>query len=78
MSSVKPIFLLADSQLLFWREESGELFLARARQLLEADTQDRPFKAAYLGASNGDAPEFYQLFEAAMGEIGRASCRERV
>lgn len=75
MSTVKPIFLLADSQLLFWREESGEPFLARARRLLEADGGERPFKAAYLGASNGDAPEFYQLFEAAMGEIGIRDCR---
>lgn len=79
MSTVKPIFLLADSQLLFWREESGEPFLARARQLLEADGPadgDTPsFKAAYLGASNGDAPEFYQLFEAAMAEIGIRDCR---
>lgn len=75
MSTVKPIFLLADSQLLFWREENGEPFLARARRLLEADAGDRSFKAAYLGASNGDAPEFYQLFEAAMEEIGIRDCR---
>lgn len=79
MSTVKPIFLLADSQLLFWREESGEPFLARARRLLEADGppdgETRPFKAAYLGASNGDAPEFFQLFESAMGEIGIRDCR---
>lgn len=75
MSTVKPIFLLADSQLLFWHEENGEPFLARARRLLEADGGDRSFKAAYLGASNGDAPEFYQLFESAMGEIGIADCR---
>lgn len=75
MSNVKPIFLLADSQLLFWREESGDPFLARARRLLESDGEDRSFKAAYLGASNGDAPEFYQLFEAAMGEIGIVDCR---
>jgi hypothetical protein len=75
MSTVKPIFLLADSQLLFWREESGEPFLARARALLDADGETRAFKAAYLGASNGDAPEFYQLFVAAMEEIGIRDCR---
>src|SRR5690349_4947937 len=75
MSTVKPILLLADSQLLFWREESGEPFLARARALLEADGPVRPYKAAYLGASNGDAPEFYQLFVAAMEEIGIRDCR---
>lgn len=75
MPTVKPIFLLADSQLLFWREEGGEPFLARARKLLEADGDTRPFKAAYLGASNGDAPEFYQLFVSAMEEIGIRDCR---
>ncbi len=75
MSTIKPIFLLADSQLLFWREESGEPFLARARKLMELDAPDRPFKAAYLGASNGDAPEFYDLFASAMSEIGILDCR---
>lgn len=75
MSTVKPIFLLADSQLLFWHDENGEPFLTRARQLLEADGGDRSFKAAYLGASNGDAPEFYQLFESAMREIGIVDSR---
>lgn len=75
MSTVKPIFLLADSQLLFWREENGEPFLARAHALLEADEPGKVYKAAYLGASNGDAPEFYQLFVAAMQEIGIWNCR---
>lgn len=27
-------------------------------------------RAAYLGASNGDAPEYYSIFEAAMGAAG--------
>src|SRR5215210_4406686 len=75
MSTIKPIFLLADSQLLFWHEEGEEPFLARARKLLEADDPGKEFKAAYLGASNGDAPEFYELFVAAMGEIGLRDCR---
>jgi peptidase S51-like protein len=77
-ATIKPIFLLADSQLLFWREEGGELFLARARRLIEEDKPDDPGnhpKAAYLGASNGDAPEFFDLFVAAMGEIGIHDCR---
>ena len=75
MATIKPIFLLADSQLLFWREETGEPFLARARWLLEEDEPGKSFKAAYLGASNGDAPEFYELFVAAMAEIGIKDCR---
>ncbi|MDP9122468.1 MAG: Type 1 glutamine amidotransferase-like domain-containing protein, partial [Acidobacteriota bacterium] len=72
-TTIKPIFLLADSQLLFWREE-GKLFLERARELLDEDEPGKTLKAAYLGASNGDAPEFYELFLAAMAEIGIADC----
>lgn len=63
---MKPIFLLADSQLLFWREH-GEL-------LLEAKLRERT-KAAYVGASNGDDPEFYALFVAAMEGLGIFDCR---
>jgi len=76
-STIKPIFLLADSQLLFWRED-GEAFLARVRKLLEEDQPEEPgkaWKAAYVGASNGDAPEFYDLFVAAMDEAGIHDCR---
>ena len=80
MSTIKPIFLLADSQLLFWRAEEG-LFLARARALLDAEDEaaergGRAPRAAYLGASNGDAPEFYELFVAAMEQIAIADCRQ--
>jgi hypothetical protein len=74
-TSIKPIFLLADSQLLFWRDEEGHRFLDRARALIDADEPGRPPKAAYLGASNGDAPEFFDLFLAAMAEIGIHDCR---
>jgi len=74
-TSIKPIFLLADSQLLFWRDEEGRRFLERARALIEADAPGRPIKAAYLGASNGDASELYELFLAAMAEIGVRDCR---
>jgi Peptidase family S51 len=79
VSTIKPIFLLADSQLLFWRDE-GELFLGRARALIDADAAaehaGRSPRAAYLGASNGDAPEFYQLFLAAMDQIDVHDCRQ--
>jgi hypothetical protein len=73
-STIKPIFLLADSQLLFWRED-GEPFLARARRMLEEDEPGKAWKGAYVGASNGDAPEFYDLFVAAMDEAGIHDCR---
>lgn len=73
--SVKPIFLLADSQLLFWRDEGGHYLLDRARELLHEGDPDATLKAAYLGASNGDVPEFYDLFVAAMAEVGIRKCR---
>jgi hypothetical protein len=73
--TLKPIFLLADSQLLFWRDEEGKRFLERARALIEADAPGGRPKAAYMGASNGDAPEFFDLFLAAMAEIGIQDCR---
>lgn len=63
--SVKPLYLFADSQILFWKPE-GEPFLARVRDRLMASSP----LAAYVGASNGDDPAFYSIFEAAMDEVG--------
>lgn len=71
MEAIKPIFLFADSQLLFWRESEGELFLERARKTLETDTP----KCAYVGASNGDVLDFYHLFRGAMEGIGLTDTR---
>ncbi len=68
---VQPIFLFADSQLLFWRPED-ELFLQRIKDPLDGDAP----RAAYVGASNGDQPEFYALFEGAMDGIGITDCRQ--
>ena len=70
-SPLHPIVLLADSQLLFWRRDNGELFLRRLRRGIDAE---RP-RAAYLGASNGDQPEFFELFRGAMEGIGLTECR---
>src|SRR6185369_17801126 len=64
---MKSIFLLADSQLLFWRE-NGRLLIERLA------TSER-MKAAYVGASNGDNPDFYALFVAAMEGVGICDCR---
>ncbi|HEX2079883.1 MAG TPA: Type 1 glutamine amidotransferase-like domain-containing protein [Longimicrobium sp.] len=64
-----PLFLLADSQLLFWPEEEGP-FADR----IAAAAPAAP-RAAYLGASNGDNPDFYSIFLAAMERIGPAECR---
>jgi cyanophycinase-like exopeptidase len=65
-----PLFLLADSQLLFWGDEDGP-FIER----IAAFTGPGAPRAAYLGASNGDDPDFYGLFVAAMEGIGPAECR---
>jgi peptidase E len=65
---LNPIFLLADSELLF-RRENGHLLLERV-----ARTRHR-MKAAYVGASNGDNPDFYAIFVAAMEGVGLFDCR---
>lgn len=69
-SSLQPIFLLADSQLLFWRE-SGQLVFERAIK----DSARERLRAAYVGASNGDHPDFYAIFVAAMEGMDIFDCR---
>lgn len=66
----KSIFLLADSELLFWREQ-GRLLLDRVIKECKRDH----LKAAYIGASNGDHPDFYAIFVAAMEGVGVSDCR---
>jgi cyanophycinase len=62
-----PLYLLADSQLLFWKQR-GKLLLEGVREtLLDANPT-----AVYIGASNGDNREFYSIFEAAMDAAGFA------
>lgn len=63
---LQPLYLLADSQPLFGMRR-GRLLLEAA---LDGLTQERPLSAAYIGASNGDQPEFYEIFEAAMDAVG--------
>jgi len=67
---IKPLYLLADSQLLFWKSESGSLV-----ERIRADLDTANPKAAYVGASNADQPEFYSLFVAAMEGMGITNCR---
>src|SRR6476661_7276575 len=67
---VKPLYLLADSQLLFWKG-NGDSLAERIREELETVTP----RAAYVGASNGDQQEFYSLFIAAMETMGVSNCR---
>jgi len=71
--TIQPILLLADSQLLFHRDDSGHPFGDRVREWLE--TPPAGAKAAYLGASNGDQPEYFELFAGAMAQVGLTDCR---
>ncbi|MCV7309894.1 Type 1 glutamine amidotransferase-like domain-containing protein [Mycobacterium paraffinicum] len=66
MPQQQPLYLLADSQLLFWKQRDRLLLEAAVDGLARAN----PLSAAYIGASNGDRPEFYGIFEAAMDAIG--------
>jgi Peptidase family S51 len=67
---IKPLYLLADSQLLFWKGDSDSL-----AEKLHADLGTSNPKAAYVGASNGDQPEFFSLFQGAMEAMGITNCR---
>ena len=67
---IKPLYLLADSQLLFWQGD-GPSLPERIRAELPSDHP----KAAYIGASSGDRQEFYDLFVAAMEGMGITQCR---
>lgn len=69
-SDFKPLYLFADSQLLFWKRR-GRLLLG---EIVEAAATDAP-RAVYIGASNGDRPEFYEIFTAAMQSAGIADHR---
>lgn len=76
-----PVYLLADSRPLFGSQRPGGPVGAPASgrslaERLRADLEDRAaaggeaLAAAYLGASNGDEPAFYEIFEAAMDQLG--------
>lgn len=67
---LKPMYLFADSQLLFWHTETG-MFLDTIREMIDVEAP----RAAYIGASNGDQTDFYQLFLASMEGIGVVDCR---
>lgn len=68
--TVKPIYLFADSRPLFLKIDEKP-FLASVRHFIEAENP----RAAYIGASNGDDPVYYSIFEAAMENIGIRDCK---
>ena len=65
-----PLFLLADSQPLF-RGDDGATLIDR----IVAHTGPGAPRAAYVGASNDDNPDYYSIFLAAMDRLGPAECR---
>jgi cyanophycinase len=67
---IKPLYLLADSQLLFWKTGGDSL-----AERIQADLDSGKSSAAYVGASNGDQPEFYNLFVGAMESMQISDCR---
>ncbi|GAB4195573.1 MAG: hypothetical protein Tsb002_28190 [Wenzhouxiangellaceae bacterium] len=68
---LKPIYLLADSQLLFYRDQ-GTLFI---QSLLKYIDSPRP-SAAYIGAANGDIPAFFDIFTGSMAQIALNRCQQ--
>jgi peptidase E len=62
---IQPIYLLAESHLLFW-SPGGHPFVGSIRARLQTQLP----RAAYIGASNGDDPAYYSIFEAAMDLAG--------
>jgi cyanophycinase len=67
---IKPLYLLADSQLLFLQGGANSL-----PRRVRADLPEGEVKAAYIGASNHDQPEFYDLFLGAMKNMEIDQCR---
>ncbi|HLG55483.1 MAG TPA: Type 1 glutamine amidotransferase-like domain-containing protein [Vicinamibacterales bacterium] len=62
ISAPRPILLLADSRLLFLPEGRAAVRSALGRESVRL--------AAYVGASNGDLVEYYEIFRAAMSGFG--------
>ncbi len=63
--------LLSDSQLLFRKNSTHEYYLSCLHRLSEKPLR----RAVYIGASNGDVPEYYSLFETGMENLGIMECK---
>ena len=70
MMAPKPVYLLADSQLLFIKGADGRPFLQSLREAIDAPD---PI-AAYIGANNNDEPAYYEMFQQAMALLGITHC----
>ncbi|HET7234447.1 MAG TPA: Type 1 glutamine amidotransferase-like domain-containing protein [Longimicrobium sp.] len=60
-----PVYLLADSQLLFSTPGGCPLLAVSVDAIERAER-----RAAYVGAANGDQPEYFSIFEGAMEMVG--------
>ena len=67
---LQPVYLFADSQPLFWHSDEGPFL-----RILSASFPDNNLQAAYIGASNGDDPAFYEMFVAAMNLADIHNCK---
>lgn len=67
---LKPVFLVADSQPLFATDHARPI----SQRIRDAAEREQP-TAAYIGASNGDDPAFFGIFEAAMDLVGAGDRR---
>ena len=69
-NGLRPLYLLADSELLFWESDTGA-FLA---SVLQSSGKPAP-NVAYIGASNGDSSEAYSILTAALDQLEIGSVR---
>lgn len=76
MRNSKPIYLLGDSRLLFTDNSEGKPVFSDIPPLFQKDNIPvHQLKAAYIGASNGDNPAFFELFKEAMARLSIENCR---
>ncbi|MFK8101571.1 MAG: Type 1 glutamine amidotransferase-like domain-containing protein [Saprospiraceae bacterium] len=67
---MKPIYLLSDSALFFQKNAAKEYYLHNIPAGLEAAEPS----VVYIGASNGDVPDFFEIFQAGMQNLGLKNC----
>jgi peptidase E len=70
VSKIKPIYLLSDSQSLFWKDDNDEFLLGGLSRLYGEHA-----RVAYIGVSNGNRLEFYDIFLSAMDNVGLQVCQ---
>ncbi len=64
---LKPIYLLADSEILFWKYQDS---LMLEPPVAAFDKKALKLKAAYIGVSNQDNPAYFEIFRYAMEQVG--------